>query len=400
MRSRKSTIFWFACLLFLAGCPAKPPESPPANIFERIQADQLPDTVDDEQAGALRQALVTSISWIERIPPEKTFAFGQHSVKSAVIKDSLVHFLGLLDSGDLNRAALARDFEIFRVVPPDRPGMLVTGYYEPVLEGSLKPAPDFRWPIYGVPPDLLTIDLERFDPERFKGERLTGRVEKNRVVPFYTRAEIDGQRKLESSGAQLAWLKDPVDCFFLHVQGSGVIRLPDGTLRRVGYAGVNGRPYRSIGKTLLEKGVIARDDMSLQAIRKYLKSNPGESDAIMWENESYVFFRFISQGPVGSLDRVLTAGRSVASDPKFHPRGAVAFLVSERPKLDQSGQVVGWERLNRWVLNQDTGGAIKGAARIDLFCGTGETAEQIAGPMKQPGQMYYFIKKGHIPADW
>ncbi len=396
----KFIIFWFACLLFLAGCPAKHFEPSPAKIFESIQADQLPDLRDDGEPGALRQALLTSISWCERLPSEKTFAFGSHSISGAVIRDSLVHLLDLLDSGDLNKDALARDFDVFRVVAPDRPGMLVTGYYEPVLEGSLKPGPDFRWPIYGVPPDLLTIDLERFDPERFKGERLTGRVENNRFVPFHTRAEIDGQKKLEGSGVQLAWLKDPVDCFFLHVQGSGVIRLPDGATRRVGYAGANGRPYRSIGKTLLEKGVLSREEMSLQAIRKYLKSNPGECSAIMWENESYVFFRFVSQGPVGSLNRVLTTGRSVASDPKFHPRGAAAFLVSDKPRLDQSGQVIGWDRLNRWVLHQDTGGAIKGPGRIDLFCGTGEAAEQIAGPMKQPGEMYYFIKKGHVPRDW
>lgn len=396
----RSFVFWFACLLFLAGCPSKPPEPPPAQVFERIQAHKLPDLSDDQPADALRSALLTSISWLERITPERTFAFGSHSISAAAIRESLVHFLSLLDSGELSREALGRDFDIFRVVPRDRPGMLVTGYYEPVLEGSLKLDGTFKWPLYGVPPDLLTVDLERFDQERFRGERLIGRLDKNRVVPFYTRAEIDGQGRLDGSGAQIAWLKDPVDCFFLHVQGSGVIRLPNCGMRRVGYAGANGRPYRSIGKSLLEKGVLAREEMSLQAIRKYLESNPSERDSIMWENESYVFFRFVSQGPLGSLGRILTEGRSVASDPKFHPRGAVAFLVSEKPRLDTSGQVVGWERLGRWVLNQDTGGAIKGAGRIDLFCGTGETAEQIAGPMKQPGEMYYFIKKGHVPADW
>ena len=165
---------------------------------------------------------------------------------------------------------------------------------------------------------------------------------------------------------------------------------------RVGYAGANGRPYRSIRKSLLEGGAVSPEEMSLQAIRKFLNSHPESQNEIMWKNESYVFFKWVSQGPLGSLDTLLTAGRSIATDPKFHPRGALAFLVSEKPVYDSSGQILRWERFGRWVLNQDAGGAIKGPERIDLFCGTGEAAERIAGPMKQQGELYYVIKKGLI----
>jgi membrane-bound lytic murein transglycosylase A len=176
-----------------------------------------------------------------------------------------------------------------------------------------------------------------------------------------------------------------------------VIRLsPDGQQIRVGYAGANGRPYYGIGKELVETGAVSREAMSLQAIRNYLRSHPESQDEIMWKNESYVFFKRLSQGPVGSLDAVLTAGRSIATDPRFHPRGALAFLVSEKPVYDSSGEIRSWERFGRWVLNQDTGGAIKGPGRIDLFCGTGDDAEKIAGPMKQQGDLYYIIKKGLI----
>jgi membrane-bound lytic murein transglycosylase A len=161
----------------------------------------------------------------------------------------------------------------------------------------------------------------------------------------------------------------------------------------VGYAGANGRPYRSIGKALIDSGAITADEMSLQAIRKYLESHPEKRDETMWYNESYVFFKWVSEGPLGSLDTVLTAGRSIATDPKFHPRASLAFLVSQEPRYDSSGHVEGWDRIGRWVLNQDTGGAIKGPGRVDLFCGTGEAAEKMAGPMKQPGELYYFIKK-------
>ena len=364
-------------------------------MFEPVAPAQLPVLLDDERPDSLRQAILKSLSWYARVPDDKPLAFGNRTIAAGVMRESLVHFLSLLDSGRLDTEILAREFDVFRVVPPDRSGrMLVTGYYEPVLEGSLKPGKEFKWPLYRIPSDLLVIELDRFDPSRFQGERLVGRLEKDHVVPYYTRAQIDGDKKLERSTTPLAWLKDPVDCFFLHIQGSGVIKLPDGRELRVGYAGANGRPYRSIGKTLLDSGDIAPADMSLHAVRNYLWSHPEKRDEIMWHNESYVFFRWVAEGPLGSLDTVLTAGRSIAVDPKFHPRASLAFLVSQKPRYDSSGQIEGWDPICRWVLNQDTGGAIKGRGRVDLFCGTGDGAEKLAGPMKQPGELYYFVKKG------
>jgi membrane-bound lytic murein transglycosylase A len=318
------------------------------------------------------------------------------------MRQSTELFAALLDSGRLNADSIMRNFDIFRVVPADNSGkMLVTGYYEPIVEASLKPEGKFKWPIYPVPSDLVIVDLDDFDSSKFHGERLIGRLEKNRLVPYYSRAEIDGKKVLEKPGAlaaaPLAWLADPVDCFFLHVQGSGVLRLsPDGRQASVGYAGANGRPYHSIGKDLIDSGAISRDEMSLQAIRSYFCTHPEGRDAVMWKNDSYVFFKWVVQGPFGSLGTVLTAGRSIAADPKFHPPGALAFLVSEKPVYDKSGQIHRWERFGRWVLNQDAGGAIKGPGRIDLFCGTGEAAEKIAGPMKQTGELYYLIKKGLV----
>ncbi len=395
---------WFLCLFFLAGCPSKPAEHPGKKkverpVFEHVTPANLPDLTDDESPDSLRSAVLASLGWYGRVPPDKTFAFGSGTVSCAVLRESLAHFLDLLDSGRLDRQSLAADFDVFRVRPPGAEArMLVTGYYEPVLEGSLTEDAEFKYPLYGLPDDLLIIDLERFDPERFQGQRLIGRLEKNRVVPYYTRSEIDGGKEIDRGAQKLLWLKDLVECFFLHIQGSGVVRLPDGRTLRVGYAGANGRPYTSIGKKLIEMGAVPREQMSLQAIRDYLRAHPQDRDRLMWENESYEFFRFVDKGPVGSLGRVITGGRSVASDPKFHPRGALAFLVSEKPRFDASGNVVEWTRLGRWVLNQDTGGAIKGPGRIDLFCGTGEAAEAVAGPMKQPGEMYYFIRKGLMPA--
>ena len=407
---RSSAIFLLICLLLLTGCPSKPPQKPkqPAEqpLLERISPAQLPDFQDDESAGSLRSAIEKSLSWYAKNSQEKPIALGNMSVPSKVFVESIKYFEALADSGRITADVLWKNFDIFRIVPPDNSGrMFVTGYYEPVVEGSLKPGSEFRWPIYPVPSDLLVIELGRFDSNKFHGERLVGRLEGKYFVPYYSRSEIDGKKVLEKPGAQLAtplakplaWLKDPVDCFFLHVQGSGVIRLgSDGPQVRVGYAGGNGRPYYSIGKELIERGAVSREEMSLQAIRNYLRSHPGDQDEIMWKNESYVFFKWLSQGPVGSLDTVLTAGRSIAADHRFHPPGALAFLVSEKPVYDFSGQIRSWERFGRWVLDQDAGGAIKGPGRIDLFCGTGEAGEKIAGPMKQQGELYYIIKKGLI----
>lgn len=213
------------------------------------------------------------------------------------------------------------------------------------------------------------------------------------MVPYFTRTEIDTLKRLEDCRCQLVWLNDPVDSFFLHIQGSGVIRLSPESFRRIGYSGANGRPYRSVGKVLIDRGLLPAEGMSMQVIREFLKAHPELQDEILGYNESYVFFRWVEKGPVGSLNVVLTEGRSAAMDPKYHPRGALVFVDSSKPKLSQKGEWVGTEPLSRWVLNQDTGGAIKGLGRVDLFCGTGEQAEWMAGRMKFPGRIYFLLKK-------
>jgi membrane-bound lytic murein transglycosylase A len=384
------------CVMLLQSCTAPTPEGPArADHAERVPLGEIPGFDDDLSRESLKTAVEQSLSFYDRIPGDRTFSLGDMQIRAEVLKTSLLHFLKLMEANRLDRESVTRAFHVYRVGSSNdtlEPA-LVTGYYEPILDGRLVQDEEFCYPLYGVPSDLLTINPADFDAGRSSEERLVGRLEGSRVVPYFTRAEIDGEGKLNKSAQCMVWLKDPIEAFFLHIQGSGIVRLSDGRLVRVGYAGSNGRPYRSIGKYLLEKGVISREEMSLQAIRDYLRTHSYVQNEIMWYNKSYVFFRWVDQGPVGSLNVVLTAGRSVATDVRYYPRGALGFLRTEKPRLDTNGQVTGWEPLNRWVLNQDTGGAIKGSSRVDLFCGSGETAEWMAGRLKQPGKLYFLVKK-------
>lgn len=381
-------------ILLIGGCSQPPQEPSKSAVIELVPREKLPAFKDDLDSPSLRNAVGQSLRFFQRTPADQTFSQGEVRISGDVLKASLLAFLELLDTDRLSLDAVAETFDVYRVAggtPGEQP--LVTGYYEPVVAGRLERDDHFRFPLYGIPPDLVTVELGPFDPARFAGERLTGRIQGRRVVPYFTRAEIDGQHLLDHHKGQLAWLNDPVDAFFLHIQGSGIIRLEDGRIFRIGYAGANGRPYRSIGKVLGDRGVISPEEMSMQAIRRYLKEHPGERDEVMWHNESYVFFRRVDEGPMGSLNVPLTAGRSIATDPLCFPRGALAYLETRKPRIDSMGQT-GTEPLTRWVLNQDTGGAIKGPGRVDLFWGSGDEAEVQAGHMKQPGTLYLLIKKG------
>ncbi len=275
----------------------------------------------------------------------------------------------------------------------DRDG-LFTGYYEPLLQGARAPDAVHRYPLYRRPPDLVSVDLGQFDDE-FKGRRIGGRVEDGRLVPFADRAAIDAGalagRKLE-----LLWVDDPVDRFFLEIQGSGQVRLPDGETVRVGYADQNGRPYRAIGKDLIESGAITREQMSMQAIRAWLDANPKQAPSLMARNPSYVFFTEITElaaesGPLGAQGVPLSPGRSLAVDRKFLPLGAPMWVDTVAPEPQ------GERPLQRLLVAQDTGGAIRGPVRGDVFWGAGPEAEHLAGHMKSPGRLFILLPRELSP---
>ncbi|HQM91525.1 MAG TPA: MltA domain-containing protein, partial [Syntrophales bacterium] len=238
----------------------------------------------------------------------------------------------------------------------------------------------------------VVVRLGKFR-EKYGNERLIGRLENGELVPYYSREEIDGAGALENRGLEIAWFADPVDIFFLHIQGSGMICPAGGSCFQVSYAQSNGRAYRSIGKLLIDSGKATRESLSMQGIRKTLRDNPDQLREILYYNESYVFFRTVGEGPVGSIGVALTGGRSIATDPAVFPRGALAFVKTRKPEIGPKGDIRSWVPFSRFVLNQDAGGAITGAGRVDLFCGRGREAEIAAGHLREEGELYFLVLK-------
>jgi membrane-bound lytic murein transglycosylase A len=224
-------------------------------------------------------------------------------------------------------------------------------------------------------------------------ERVVGRVQGEQFLPYFTRRQIDEDGSLRGRSLEIAWVADPVELFFLHIQGSGIIRLPDGTELNVGYAAQNGWPYRSIGRLLIDRGKMTREEVSMQRLRRYLNDHPDEQSEILAYNESYVFFRVNPVGPLGSLGVPVTAGRSIATDSRLFPKGALALIQTEIPILDGGGRLIGWRPVSRFVVNQDTGGAIRGLQRADIYFGTGSAAAGLGGYMNRPGKMFFLILK-------
>ena len=270
---------------------------------------------------------------------------------------------------------------------------LFTGYYEPELNGSRKRAGKFATPLYTRPSDLVSVDLGVFRPA-LKGERIAGRVDSGKLVPYDTRAQIVGAG-LGGRSSVLAYVDDATAAFFLHVQGSGRVRFANGEVVRVAYDGQNGHPYTAVGRVLVERGEITREQLSMQSIRAWLKANPSKAEALMNENASFVFFKEQplsdpSLGAEGAQGVPLMAEASLAVDLRFHALGAPMWIEASAPADDAAAGDVAFRRL---VVAQDTGGAIRGPVRGDVYWGSSARAESIAGRMAHKGQLYVLLPK-------
>jgi membrane-bound lytic murein transglycosylase A len=379
-----------------APTPARPDAGPVATVppvpvedrlvLDRIAFADLPGWADDAVADAI-PAFLRSCRKLARLgddeqvgrtatgglardwrrPCERAagIAAGDHAAARAFFEAEFVPFLAS-NNGD----AIGR----------------FTGYYEPLLRGSRRRRGKYRVPLHRRPPDLVTVELSKFLDDA-RGRRLAGRVVKNKLQPYDTRAEIVGG-SLRGKKLELVWLDDPVDAFFVQVQGSGRVRLESGEEIRVGYAATNGHRYTAIGRVLIAEGHLTRETVSMQSIRAYLEAHPERADEVMNQNLSYVFFDFVAgDGPIGSQGVALTAERSMAIDRNFIPQSAPLWLDTVAPVAGADGE----QPLRRLVIAQDTGGAILGPVRGDVYWGGDDTAADVAGRMKSVGRYFLLL---------
>jgi membrane-bound lytic murein transglycosylase A len=366
----------------LACPPAAPAPAPAPPVDYRgklLPASwlDLPDWSRESLRGAL-EAFARGCAVLEKQEAWKAVCAGAQALAPAASEREIASFFEL-------------NFDPHQVVnADDTPAGMVTGYYEPLLHGSRVRTPRFRFPIYAVPQDLLVIDLSSLYPD-LKHRRLRGRIEANRVVPYFSRGDIDRDSG-PLKGLELAWVDDPIELFFLHIQGSGQVELENGERMRVGYAEQNGHPFRSLGRLLIERGEIPAERASMQGIKDWARRNPRRVQEFLNANPSYVFFREMPReliGPIGSLGVPLTAERSIAVDPRVVPLGVPVYLATTWPSTA--------DPLNRLMVAQDTGGAIAGAVRADFYWGFGDAAGNLAGKMRQSGRMWVLLPKGYNP---
>ena len=385
-----------ALAILLAGCPVPIKKPPEELVLVRISTFSHPNFNDDLAFDGLEHSILKSIDYLQKVPADRIYQFGPDRIDAAHLMKSLQYFLEFIRTNPSNRELkkfIRSHYNVYRSVGRDQKGeVLYTGYYEPHLSGRLYPDEEFRYPIYSLPNDILKIDLSAF-ADKYKGESIVGRYTGETVVPYYDRREIDEEEVLMGKVEPLAWLQDPVDLFFLQIQGSGKVFLDTGEVINVHYHGSNGRPYRSIGTLLIEEQKIPKEEMSMQKIRAYLNDHPDEMATVFNYNPSYVFFKLESEGPLGYINVLLTPGRSIALDRRIFPPAALAFIQTEKPVVDSTGQIDSWTDFSRFVLNQDTGGAIRGPGRADVFWGNGPYAEIAAGHLAHTGKLYFLVLK-------
>lgn len=380
-------ILLLGLFLFFNGC-AQPP-------LDRLDTVNLPQFSDDSQLEGLLTGAVRHLHYLNKLPDKTSFTFGSDTYPVSWLRESINSFIDILKQ-DPDTEELARivreNFTVYQAIGrKDHPRgtMLITGYYEPFFKGSLTRKAPYLYPLYSPPESLVRVK----DPK--SGKTLFKRRDKNQqLVPYWTRREIEEQGI--AKGYELVYLNNPVDTFILHVQGSGKIQLQDGTVRSIHYAASNGLEYFSIGKLLVDRGKITLAKASIPSIRNYLREHPKERKNILYHNQKFIFFNWAPDGdPVGSLGEPLVAGRSIAIDQNVLPGTTLAFLQSRKPVLDASGNIVEWVPMHRFVFPQDSGAAIKGSGRADLYWGNGTYARQAAGNMKEEGTLYFLVKNNY-----
>ena len=379
MKFRRNFLILILILMVMIGCARRVPlvSVPPVEPLSAVNAADI-DFADDLNIDSLDLAIERSIHYYDGTGRNNVYHLADRLIGAQQMKESLLKFRQIIkDSGSIadKKKQISRDFYFYRAAGQDGVGgVLFTGYYVPMLSGSLTRTEKYKYPLYKPPFELV--------------------AQNSRSAPYYSRREIDAGGILQGKNLEIAWVADPVELFFLHIQGSGEIKLEDGTILTVSAAKTNGRSYRSVAGYLLEKGIIDRGDASNRNIKRFLKEKDEKSlYEILGYNERYIFFKLVGK-PTGSLGEPVTSGRTIATDSEIFPQGALAFIRLRKPVFDQEGNLTSQRiSFSRFVLNQDKGDAIKGPGRVDLFCGFGEAAEFEASSLKEKGELYFLIRK-------
>lgn len=370
------------------------PWTPPARTMTAdctlvpLNAAEYPEFTDDMDFNGLDYAISQSLAYFGRIPGERVFEAAGTTFTKTEIERGLWKFKDFLAAqpsvAQLN-AFIRQNFNVYQSKGRGKNReVMYTGYFEPIYQGSLTQSQRFCYPVYSRPTDLV-VDSKTKTPGRYNAN--------GEFVPYYTRAEIDGRGALANCAQVLVWLESPLDAYFLHIQGSGRVVLPDGQSFHLNFDVKNGREYKSLGAALIDGGHMTKEEMSMQGIYDFFAKNPELCSPILHKNESYVFFRAETEGPFGSLAVPITPGRTLALDRKFYPPGALCIAVTQKPEINVDNTIERWHVVTRLMLNQDTGGAIKGPGRADFFWGSGEFAAIAAGYMKHTGALYVLLPK-------
>ncbi|MFQ6067442.1 MAG: MltA domain-containing protein [bacterium] len=383
---------------FLVWVPKPPPERPPVRYLIRVEEDKIP-SFNFQDAASLKKAYEREKEFLsQKIKSNQEFAFGRQKVGAELIKDSAELFFKILGEAinpkELNRL-IRKHFNIYLACGEEDQGrVLFTGYYSPIYKASLRRRSDYQYPLYLKPLDLKVAELGEFDA-RLEGEKIVYRIDKNRdeIVPYYTRKQIVQEKVLKGKNLELVYLKSKLDRFYLMIEGSGKIMLEDGKSFWANYAANNGRPYTSVGKLLREDGKVSPGELTLQGIKKYFAHHPQEIDHYLNQNQRFIFHRKEEDGPYGAPEIKLTPLRSLAVDKSIFPLGALAYIQYQAPRLNKAGKVEGEAEYSHFVFCQDSGVAIRGPGRADLYFGEGDQVLKRAERTKSWGRLYFLVKK-------
>lgn len=388
-----------AFLLFLSLSASAQPSAPALRL---ASLDELPRFEDSfKNKAGLVKAARKAIKYLESLPPNKPIKIADRDYGPAQLVDSAKAIIELAQkakTADEFDEAIRDGFDAYQSAGLDGTGRVVfSSYYQPVLKASAKKTPAFPYPLYRRPNDMVEIDLASFGKANGDSS-LLGRVTKDgKVVPYYTREEIDRRKVLAGKNLELAWIKDRFDALDLHIQGSAILKFPDGKEKLAKYAGTNGKTYNSVGLTLVKAGVFGKDEITHDKLRDYLHKNPDAESWILSANPRYVFFDLTSLPedgePFGATEQSLVPSRTIAVDPAFMPLGGLYFFTTTSPQADKDGRVLGSSENSRFAFGMDTGGAIKSPGRVDIYAGHGPQAAATARGQWADGKLWLLVKK-------